>query len=214
LYRGEHATRDATRAVAKDPLAVPIRRQLSVPLDLPLPVVTRIVVRAFNELYWRRGRAGTRILPYDQVFYPLDAVLNWNRIYGRKGFVQYQCVLPKRESRQGLNRLLAVTEQAGTGSFLAVLKLLGAQDGILSFPMEGYTLALDFPVTERLAPLLEELDHIVAEHGGRVYLAKDSRSRPEHIRKGYGRLDQFLRIRNGLAGARRFSSLLSERLAL
>lgn len=214
LFRGEHATRDETREVSSHPLAIPRRRQVSIPTDLPMTVLNRMTVGAFNELYWRRGRPGTRFVPYDAYFYPLDSVLHWNRIYGRNGFVQYQCVLPKNESALGLKRLLAAAEKAGTGSFLAVLKLLGPQDGMLAFPFEGYTIALDFPVSKRLTLLLDEMDQIVAEHGGRLYLAKDSRSRPDQLRRGYRRLDEFAKVRDRFDSAHRFSSLLSERLAL
>jgi decaprenylphospho-beta-D-ribofuranose 2-oxidase len=214
LFRGEHATPGETREVTPYPTAIPARRQVSVPIDLPMTVLNRMTVGLFNELYWQRGRPGTKLVPFDVFFYPLDSVLNWNRIYGRRGFVQYQCVLPKNESSAGLRRLLDVAERAGSGSFLAVLKLLGPQDGMLAFPFEGYTMALDFPISKRLTPLLNEMDQIVVEHGGRLYLAKDSRSRPDQIRRGYRRLNEFAKVRDGFDSTHRFSSLLSERLAL
>jgi FAD/FMN-containing dehydrogenase len=148
-------------------------------------------------------------------FYPLDAIAEWNRIYGRRGFVQYQCVLPLETSREGLTILLERIAAAGTGSFLAVLKRLGAQSfGLLSFPMPGYTLALDFPATPASLALLDELDAIVANHGGRIYLAKDARTSAAAVAAGYERLDAFREVRRrwGLDG--KYSSLQSRRLDL
>ncbi len=215
LYRGEHALRDelpADRRAA--PLARPARRNLSVPCDAPGGVLNRWTVSAFNELYFRSARPGTAIVDIDPFFYPLDSILNWNRIYGRAGFTQYQCVLPKSVSAQGLRALLTAIGASGAGSFLAVLKLFGRQDGILSFPMEGYTLALDFPATAPTLGFLNELDAIVGDHGGRLYLAKDARMAAGLLRRGYPRLPEFRRVRADRNPAASFCSLQSERLAI
>ena len=130
--------------------------------------------------------------------------------------MQYQCVLPKGESAAGLAALLERVAASGQGSFLAVLKLFGpAGEGLMSFPMEGYTLALDFPVRSGTAALLDGLDEITHRHGGRVYLAKDARCAPERLREGYPRLGAFEAVRAEPAGAPpRFASELSRRLAL
>jgi FAD/FMN-containing dehydrogenase len=165
-------------------------------------------------VYYRAGRVGTALVDYDTFFYPLDGILAWNRIYGPGGFLQYQCVLPKAASRRGIAALLDRIAKAGAGSFLAVLKLFGAQDGMLSFPMEGYTLALDFRADSANFALLTELDAVVADHGGRLYLAKDARAGVRVVSGGYPSLDRFRAIRAAHDPAGKFSSALSQRLGL
>ena len=212
IYRGEHATR---AEVSDAGLAVPQHRRKRVPVDLPSALLNRWSVGAFNGLYYRRGRVGTSFVDYDTYFYPLDAILEWNRIYGRAGFVQYQCVLPTAASREGLGQLLKQIATSGRASFLAVLKLFGPGDaGYLSFPMEGYTLALDFPADSVTFSLLRRLDLIVAAHGGRIYLTKDACSSPSLLRTGYPRLEQFRAVRAAVDPDGKFASLLSKRLDL
>jgi FAD/FMN-containing dehydrogenase len=214
---GEHARAaelPAERRAA--PFAVPRRRALRVPLDAPAFVLSGPLIRAFNALYYSRGSraAGTRLVDWDGYFYPLDALLGWNRIYGRRGFVQFQCALPLAASRAGLGEMLARIGAAGQGAFLAVLKRFGPGAGRFSFPMEGYTLALDFPVNPRSLALMAELDRITIAHGGRFYLAKDARMTAETLRAADPRAERFAAMRRagGLAGA--FASAQSERLAL
>ena len=150
---------------------------------------------------------------FDPFFFPLDRIGAWNRLYGRRGFVQYQCVLPRAESDAGIRTLLECVAAAGQGSFLAVLKLLGpAGDGLMSFPMEGYTLALDFPMRPRTPALLDALDEITHAHGGRIYLAKDARCTAQRVRQGYPRNGAFEAVRTGARA--KFTSALSRRLAL
>jgi decaprenylphospho-beta-D-ribofuranose 2-oxidase len=214
---GEHATlSDLPTAKRDNPYKIMTRRKISVPVDLPAPVLNRYTVRAFNTLYYSAGqrKADEQLVDWDRYFYPLDAILDWNRIYGRKGFAQFQCVLPLSESEQGLTKLLQAISDAGSASFLAVLKRFGQQDGAFSFPMEGYTLALDFPVNHKTLVLLELLDQITLDHGGRFYLAKDSRMRAETLRASDARVEAFQTARRALDGAERFSSTQSERLAL
>ena len=221
LYCGEHALiGDLTVDTAQAPLSIPTRRSRTVPFFLPSLALNRFLVRRFNEEYYRRGaiKAGSAIVDYDTFFYPLDAILEWNRIYGRRGFSQYQCALPRESSRAGLTRIVGRIAEAGTGSFLSTLKLFGPTDdpcpGLLSFPIEGYTLALDFPVSRSTLALMKELDAIVADHGGRLYLAKDSRMGTEMMTKGYPGLPEFLRIRNESGAATKFHSEQSRRLSL
>jgi decaprenylphospho-beta-D-ribofuranose 2-oxidase len=212
VYRGEHATAAET---GSSNLAIPHRRARRVPVDLPAWVLNRWSIAGFNTLYFHRGKPGTTVIDYDRYFYPLDAIHDWNRIYGRRGFVQYQCVLPKDGSYAGLEQLLERISAAGRGSFLAVLKLFGpAGDGFLSFPMEGYTLALDFPADRETFDLFIELDRIVTAHGGRVYLAKDACSGPEMLRQGYPNLDRFRSARAHIDPSGKFTSLQSQRLGL
>jgi decaprenylphospho-beta-D-ribofuranose 2-oxidase len=212
IYRGEHVT---AAEAASGNLAVPRRRAKRVPFDFPVWALNRWSVAGFNALYFRHGKPGTTVIDYDRYFYPLDALDDWNRIYGRQGFVQYQCVLPKDRSHAGLEKLLERISSARRGSFLAVLKLFGAAGGgYLSFPMEGYTLALDFPADSETFILFAELDRIVAAHGGRLYLAKDACSGPEMLRQGYPRLDRFRSVRAGIDPSGKFASLQSHRLGL
>ncbi|MFQ5889849.1 MAG: FAD-dependent oxidoreductase [Gemmatimonadota bacterium] len=157
-------------------------RTLTVPFTAPNWLCRRFLLRTLNAAYFRAHprRTVRRRVHYEPFFYPLDRVGGWNRIYGRRGFLQYQCVVPLGE-RSAIGEILLRIRRSGEGSFLSVLKLFGPQGspGLLSFPREGVTLALDFPNTgERLLTLLDELDAIVAEAGGAVYPAKDARMSP------------------------------------
>lgn len=217
VMEGEHAGRSelpADRRAA--PFATPPRAPRRVPVDFPGFTLNPLSVRAFNEVYWQTGlrQPTTTLTGWDAFFYPLDAVHDWNRIYGRRGFMQFQCVVPLESHAEGLRAILAAIARTGAASFLAVLKRFGAQDGRLSFPMEGYTLALDFPINRRSLALMPELDRITADHGGRFYLAKDSRISAETLRRTDPRWTAFAQWRkdNGLAG--RIVSAQSERLAL
>ena len=204
--------------LASDPLRPAPARRWSVPADAPSVLLNRLSLDLFNRLYYRRGRArsGVRAVHFDPLFFPLDRIEAWNRLYGRRGFVQYQCVLPRAESDAGIRALLERVAAAGLGSFLAVLKLFGpAGDGLMSFPMEGYTLALDFPMRPRTLALLDALDAITHAHGGRVYLAKDARCTAERVRQGYPRNGAFEAVRAEAAGTGpKFASALSRRLSL
>ncbi len=175
---GEHARAGELDAAKRaEPFRTPARRKLTTPFDAPAWALNQWSVRAFNALYWRRGSRGEResFVDWDSYFYPLDAIHQWNRIYGKRGFAQFQCVLPLASSRAGLEELLTAISASGQGSFLAVLKRMGPQESRMSFPMEGYTLALDFPAHPKALALMERLDAITLAHGGRFYLAKDSR---------------------------------------
>jgi decaprenylphospho-beta-D-ribofuranose 2-oxidase len=214
---GEHATlSDLPDAKLDRPFDIKVRCKRSVPFDFPALALNQYTVRAFNALYYRSGqqKAGERLVDWDSYFYPLDALLDWNRIYGCKGFAQFQCVLPLAQSEKGLTKLLQAIADAGSASFLAVLKRFGAQDSAFSFPMEGYTLALDFPVNPKTLALLERLDQITLEHSGRFYLAKDSRMRAVTLRSADARVDAFQMARKRKGAAGRFSSAQAERLAL
>ena len=217
LMLGEHAAADEVPAAFRDrPFDVPARRRRTVPLDAPSAALNRWTLRAMNGAYWRRGtRAPSRsVVDWDSYFYPLDAILGWNRVYGRRGFVQFQCVLPPDRARAGLRALLAETSRTGQGSFLAVLKRLGAQASRFSFPMDGYTLALDFPATPSVMALLERLDAIVLDHGGRFYLAKDARMAAETLRRADPRAADFRAMRAGAGLTEGFASAQSGRLML
>ena len=214
---GEHAVKtDLSPQQARAPFEVKGKRRLGVPMDFPTFALNRLAVRAFNALYYWAGarKPEPQLVDWDSYFYPLDAILGWNRIYGRQGFVQFQCVLPLDQSEDGLTALLAKISNAGLSSFLAVLKRFGKQEGAFSFPMEGYTLALDFPVTTETLGLLNQLDQIVITHGGRFYLAKDSRMTGATLRASDPRVTDFQAFRDAQGCTSRFRSAQSERLAL
>ncbi|MBV9537442.1 MAG: FAD-binding oxidoreductase [Acidisphaera sp.] len=211
LFLGEHARTTVPQISRPQPR----RRSRAVPIDFPALALNRPSVRAFNTLYYARQKPGTGLIDIDRYFYPLDALREWNRIYGARGFVQYQCVLPAETSAAGLAELLAASSRDGTPSFLAVLKLMGRSSfGHLSFPMPGYTLALDFPATEATMRLLDRFDAIVSAHGGRIYLAKDARVGRAAMQAGYPRLTEFREVRRRYGLDRRFRSAQSERLGL
>ena len=219
VLRGSPLRRGALPApLAARPLRPARASRLRVPVDAPSFLLNRLSVGLFNAAYygWGRARAGSQAVHFDPFFFPLDGIGAWNRLYGRPGFVQYQCVLPAAESPAGMVALLERIAAAGEGSFLAVLKRFGpAGDGLLSFPMEGYTLALDLPLRRGTLALIDALDRITHAHGGRVYLAKDACCRAERVRAGYPRRAAFDTIRAEAAGAPyKFASELSLRLGL
>ncbi len=216
LMLGEHASKEEVPR-AHDPLTHERGRKFSVPVDFPSFALSTLTVRAFNSLYYTKASVSSSdaVIDYEPFFYPLDSIKNWNRIYGKRGFVQYQVVLPKEAGREGLTKILERISAAGRGSFLAVLKLFGKEDGpYLSFAKEGYTLALDFAVTAGLLKELEELDVLVKDFGGRIYPTKDARMSPEMMKSGYPKLDSFRSVREKVDPGRRFSSLQSRRLAI
>jgi len=215
LMKGEHATIEEVRAVLpnQNPLELKPKRKLAVPFDFPSIVLNTYSIKAFNFAYYHRPiKTQTHLTDYDSFFYPLDSIHHWNRIYGRKGFTQYQFVIPKAVGKEALSRILSEIGQAGLGSFLAVLKLLGKGHGLLSFPIEGYTLALDFPVNTRVFTLLNRLDKLVLYYGGRIYLAKDARMNAATFEKSYGELNEFRDILTQYIGTPPLSSLQSQRL--
>lgn len=220
VYLGEHARADDPGLPAGgDPFEVTRRRARAVPLDAPGWALNALTVRAFNRLYHAAGRRGpeSRLIDWDRYFYPLDALRDWNRIYGARGFAQYQCALPLDAARGGLAEMLDAIAAAGLGSFLAVLKRFGpgAPARPFSFPIEGYTLALDFPLTSPALTLMDRLDEILLAHRGRLYLAKDSRMTQKTFEAGYaaGRA-AFARLMERQGGPFGFSSLQSRRLGL
>ncbi|MFJ3303387.1 FAD-binding protein [Streptomyces sp. NPDC086549] len=220
LTRGDHAhleaLREGTRAW-RDPLAFRPRRLPAAPSFVPEGLLGSTTVGLFNELWYRRApRARTGELQgISAFFHPLDAVPHWNRIYGRGGFVQYQFVVGYGQE-DALRRIVRRVSERRCPSFLAVLKRFGDADpGWLSFPVPGWTLALDIPAAlPGLGALLDELDEEVVMAGGRVYLAKDSRLRPELLAAMYPRLDDFRALRAELDPRGVFVSDLARRLGL
>jgi len=179
LMLGEHAKKDQlSTQQQKNPLRLPGKGKINIPFFFPRQVLNAFSVKVFNFLFYNKQRRKevNQIIHYDAFFYPLDALLNWNRIYGKSGFTQYQFVLPKKTGKKGLKEVLQQISQAGEGSFLVVLKMFGKTEALAkwSFPMEGYTLALDFKINEHTPSLIKTLDEIVGRYEGRVYLSKDA----------------------------------------
>ena len=169
-----------------------------IPFEAPGFALNRLTVGAFNNLYHRlnSAKAGTSRQHYAAFFYPLDAMLDWNRLYGRRGMLQYQCVIPRGNERDAIGALLDVITASGQASFLAVLKTFGdsPSPGLLSFSRAGATLALDFPYRgEVTLNLMAQLDAIVSEAGGALYPAKDGRMTSELFRRSFPRWEQVVR---------------------
>jgi FAD/FMN-containing dehydrogenase len=190
FVRGNHAQSIAS-AAPKAPRDGP-----SVPFAPPVSLVNQLSLRAFNGLYFRkqRGDRAEAQVHYRSFFYPLDAIGDWNRMYGPKGFYQYQCVLPMAQGKAGMGEILQKIAAAGMGSFLSVLKVFGdhASPGLMSFPRSGVTLALDFPNSgDKVRALMDQLDAITSAHGGAVYPAKDARMPASLFRQAYPGLEEF-----------------------
>ena len=213
LGRGLYSrARHAPGVAAPPPDLIP---RVTVPITLPIALVNGASVRGFNAAYWRKlRRAGrsSRLGGCESVLYPLDAVGAWNRLYGRRGFFQFQCVVPPNDARDAIAELLRCISASDKGSMLTVLKRFGdlPSPGLLSFPMPGVTLALDFPNEgEGTRELLAKLEYIVTQANGRLYPAKDSVMSANAFRTGYPRLSEFLpAVDSG------FSSLFARRVGI
>ncbi len=216
LLLGEHDADARGAPQAPSPTLAP-RFALTVPFDLPSFTLNRLTIGAFNWLFYHKHRqrdARTR-LHYEPYFYPLDVVHHWNRIYGRRGFTQYQFAVPFVAGSAAIAAVLQACNRAGYGSFLSVLKAFGPKNsGLLSFPIEGLTLTLDLPIRDGVFALLDQLDAIVVDHGGRVYLTKDVRLGRRMFDRMYPEADAFRAVRETIDPHRRLQSLQSRRLEL
>jgi FAD/FMN-containing dehydrogenase len=203
-FRANHAS--ATKAVELPQDHKPARR-LAIPVTPPVSLTNALTLRAMNSAYFRLNRAntGTRYTDYESFFYPLDRIGHWNRLYGQTGFYQYQCVIPGNSSQSNVTALLKQIKKSGQGSFLAVLKTFADRQpaGMLSFPREGVTLALDFPNRgSSTLRLFDTLDAIVEQAGGRLYPAKDARMPAAVFAAGFPALAEFARFRDpGISSA-------------
>lgn len=182
MMRGEHAFKhELPKKFQQNPLRLKQKFIPKVPFYFPDFMLNKWSVKLFNYLYYskQQKKEVKNFVDYETFFYPLDVVNDWNKIYGKKGFIQYQMVIPKEKGKAGMKKILETIAKSGNGSFLAVLKLFGKENPLAynAFPLEGYTLALDFKVNPKLAKLVSDLDEIVEEFGGRIYLTKDSMSK-------------------------------------
>jgi FAD/FMN-containing dehydrogenase len=211
LIKGRWANPDESPAGKPKP-----RRHLSVPFIFPRWVLGRWSVKAFNFFYYwnhyRRLRRG--IVHPEAFFYPLDSILSWNRIYGKCGFTQYQCVLPEARASESARRFFELLTMLGGASFLSVIKDCGPQGkGHLSFPMAGISIAIDLPIVPRNTQLLvDKLNELVLREGGRIYLAKDALTRADHFRAMEPRLEAWMKVRKAWDPSGRFKSAQSVRL--
>lgn len=209
LMLGEHAEEGG--------LVTHSDRKISMPCNMPSCLLNKYSIQAFNSAYYSRIKKNevNHTIHYDSFFYPLDGVNNWNRMYGKNGFTQYQFVLPKEAGIEGLKEILTVIAESKQGSFLAVLKVFGdGNKNLLSFPREGYTLALDFKLTDKLFSLLEKLDAIVRKFNGRLYLSKDVRMSEDMFKATYPQWEEFKKLRSQYGSDKFFNSLQSKRIGL
>jgi decaprenylphospho-beta-D-ribofuranose 2-oxidase len=216
LTRGWSATRDQLPPKLRDrPYHFAPRSLFTAPDVFPSGLLNKATVTAFNEVYYRAAREGRgAIQGIGPFFHPLDIAKDWNRIYGPRGFLQYQFVVPFGEE-DAMRRAVEKLAASGTASFLAVLKRFGpGNSGLLSFPSPGWTLALDIPVTPGLGRLLDEMDELVLAAGGRLYLAKDSRATAETIHRMYPRIDEWRAVREQVDPKGIFTSDQARRLSL
>ncbi|MEX2598837.1 MAG: FAD-binding oxidoreductase [Dehalococcoidia bacterium] len=189
----------------------------NVPFQLPGIALNPLSIRLFNAAYLRRvpldGR--TRLRPVAPFFYPLDSIGHWNRMYGKRGFYQFQCVVPDEQAHEGIPQLVEEIVRSKAASFLNVLKTLGGEgEGYLSFPLRGYTLAMDIPNAPGAQELLQRLESITLCHDGRVYLSKDATLSPESFREMYPRHEEFKTVLERVDPERRLSSDMARRLQI
>ena len=208
LMLGEHAE--------KGGLELDIKKPVIVPFNSPSVLLNSLTMKIFNGSYWHKAKHNhTQTVPLMSYFYPLDAIGNWNKFYGKSGFLQFQCVIPKDDGIANMRKLLTEIAESGKGSFLAVLKQFGkANNNLLSFPAEGYTLALDFKLTASAITTLHRLEEIVVGMGGRVYLTKDAVMQEATFKATYPKWEEFDSVRENYGAIGKFSSAQSKRLGL
>jgi decaprenylphospho-beta-D-ribofuranose 2-oxidase len=208
LMLGEHAEEGGLEINLKEPVALP--------LHTPSALLNSVTMKAFNNAYWLKAKHNhIDIVPLMPYFYPLDSVGAWNKLYGKAGFLQFQCVVPKDAGIANMRKLLTEIAESGEGSFLAVLKQFGkTNNNLLSFPTEGYTLALDFKVTASTIETLRRLEKLVLGMGGRLYLTKDAVMQEDTFKATYPNWEKFESVREKYGAIGKFSSSQSKRLGL
>lgn len=219
MISGDHVSKDELvgTKMSHDPLRLQKSLPANIPFYFPSFVLCSESVYLFNQLYFNKPSSDldNSFTTFNPFFYPLDFVSNWNKIYGVRGFVQYQFVVPLKTSKAAIQNILEKVSDKGIASFLAVLKLFGeASEGYLSFPMRGYTLALDFPIVDGLFDFLEELDQVVLKAGGRLYLTKDARMSAQMFYSSYPNIDKFKQVLQNYGCNKYFKSMQSDRLEL
>lgn len=219
VFLGEHVDASQSKQNSNSTLKYRASRGINIPFSTPGFLINKLSMSIFNKTYFNLKKAGKQKsnVNYNSFFFPLDniGIANWNKLYGSKGFVQYQFVIPSDAAFEGIQQVLNKVSSAGKGSFLSVLKKFGPENkNLLSFPKEGYTLALDFKREEQIFPLLDELDQIILEHDGRIYLTKDARMSEAVFKAGYSNWEDFLKIKTQFDPSCIFASKQSNRLGL
>jgi len=219
ILNGEHAGMSDLKKPKhlKTPLIVPQKRKFNVPFKFPSFTMNSLSIKAFNAVFYAKAPRGekTHVIDYDTYFYPLDSIHHWNRVYGQRGFAQYQFVMPPETAVEGLKKVLEKTSKERFPSFLTVLKWCGDEGkGHLSFPLKGLTLAMDFPRSKSLFPFLDELDKIVLDAGGRLYLTKDCRMSSKVLAESYPRLKEWEKVKKIVDPNGNMQSLQSKRLKI
>lgn len=216
--QGRHADISECREGIKEPLQIKIGNPSHLASVVPSWMLNKWSIALFNELYYRlqSRKHDPFTLDYNTFFYPLDRLAGWNTLYGKKGFIQYQFVVPYQGGYEAIKTVLDVLAKEKRASYLGVLKRFGEQgSGLLSFPCPGYTLALDIPITDKkLFSVLDWLDDIVLKYSGRVYLAKDCRLSAQKFNLMYPRFAEWLEMKKEVDPLNRFSSDLARRLKL
>lgn len=215
LTLGNHATKaDLPEKFKANPLFVAGGSKLSVPFYLPEFALNTLSVFLLNRAIHFVQSSAANIAHYEKFFYPLDAIHHWNKGYGKRGFIQYQFVIPVSNGNKNIRTILEKIASSGCVPFLNVLKKFGKKQGMLSFPFEGYTFAIDFPYTPKLAPFIASLDQLILDFGGRIYLGKDAMLKKEVFQAMYPELGEWLKIKAKYDPNNLFSSDISRRLGL
>jgi decaprenylphospho-beta-D-ribofuranose 2-oxidase len=215
LTLGNAATlNDLPPKLKADPLRLHTAGKLSVPFFFPSFALNGLTVRLLNRVIAFVQNSSKEFVHYDKFFFPLDAINNWNRGYGKRGFIQYQFVIPEENGKKNLTEILELIAVSGCTPFLNVFKRMGDGQGILSFPFKGYTLAIDFPVSEELLSFTPKLDAKVLAAGGRLYLGKDALLNEEMFKAMYPKYTEWLAIKAKYDPGNQFSSNISRRLGL
>jgi FAD/FMN-containing dehydrogenase len=216
LLHGNHAKYDELPPALKEKSKKKyVEKKVNVPFEIPFTTLNKFTITTFNSMYYMSSRNKEDFQHYDKYFYPLDSILNWNHIYSKSGLVQYQLNVPEDRGKEAIDKVLKKVVAYGGGSFLAVLKKMGSQDGILSFPFKGYTLSMDFPVKKGLIEMCKSLDEIVIDYGGRTYLTKDSLLDEATFKKMYSGLwEKWMDIKVKYDPKNKFSSNLGRRVGL
>lgn len=186
LMRASHASRAELPSSAMKPFELSMKPSLTLPGNLPFPVLTPFTAKLFNSFYYFRHSTQLRLIPMKEFLYAMDAIANWNSTYGSPGYVEHQCAIPTEGAHEAITKLLEICSRSGHKVFLASIKKFGkANRGLLSFPIPGFTLVLDLPVCAGIEQLVRELDEVVVRYGGRIYLAKDALLDRERFRAMY-----------------------------
>jgi len=216
LTMGNHAVlADLPANLKADPLKLGKKSKLKVPFYFPSFALNPFTVKILNFVINWRQKAGAAIAHYDAFFYPLDIINDWNKGYGKRGFIQYQFVLPEENGKENIRKILTEITQSGCIPFLNVLKKFGeGQGGLLSFPFKGYTFAIDFPITPQLKPFTQKMDQMILSMGGRIYLGKDAYLDEATFKAMYPQHKEWLEIKRKYDPKNVFSSDLSRRIGL